>query len=74
MGKFSFLKRFGKVAAQVGIQAAVASNPGIALAVQVAQASIKDGQTDIAAQVETLNAILVPHGYVVVHTTPAHSP
>jgi len=67
-------KEAGKVAAQTGLQAAIASNPGVALAVQVAQASMQSEKPNVEALVETLNAILVPHGYVVVHTTPSHSP
>lgn len=63
-------KEAGKVAAQAGLQAAVSSNPGIALAVQVAQASIGPDHVSIESQVAALNSILFPHGFVVVRATP----
>jgi hypothetical protein len=74
MGKWDFLKKVGKTAGQAALQGAVASNTGIALAVQVAQASINNEQADITGQVATLNSILAPHGFVIVRTTPPAVP
>lgn len=65
----SWLKPVGKVAAEAGKaagQAALYSNPQVALAVQMAQALVASQGSLTLESVKTLNMILVPQGFMVV--------
>lgn len=76
MGKFSWLRRVGKVAGEVGIAVApvavevatkgTPAGAAISAAVQVTTAIINSEQPVTEDTVKTLNQILLPHGFMVV--------